>query len=144
MLDVRRAALRTGIAGGVLFFVNASIPNSNSWPMVWPALTGAAAFWIATDGVSPHRFRHGMLAALAAGTLAGLIFIVGCNVTILTVGRAMLNSITPPPAAAGTMLITASVELGLGVVALLGVAVAVVGGAAMMLVPRHRALPRSV
>jgi hypothetical protein len=75
-----------------------------------------------------------MLAALAAGTLAGLIFVVGCNVTILTVGRSMLNSLTPPPTAAGTLLITGSVELALAIVGLLGVGAAVLGGVAMMLV----------
>lgn len=138
MLSVRTAALRAGIVGGVLFFVHASIPNCGSYPFVWPALTGAVAFWIATGGVAPHRFRHGMLAALAAGVLAGLIFVIGCDVTILTVGRSMLNSLTPPPTAAGTLLITGSVELGLAIVGLLGVVAAVVAGAAMMVVRRLR------
>jgi hypothetical protein len=145
MLSVRSAALRTGIVGGILFAGHASIPNCGSWPFVWPALTGAVAFWMATDGVSTHPFRHGILAALAAGALAGVIFVVGCDVSILTVGRAMLNSITPPPIPAEKMLITASVELGLAVVGLLGAGAAVLGGVAMMLVrrlqPSHRTVP---
>jgi hypothetical protein len=136
MLSVRAAALRTGIVGGVLFFVHASIPYCGSYPFVWPALAGAVAFWIATDGVAPHRFRHGMFAALAAGTLAGLILMVGCTGTILIFARPMLDSLTPPPSVVGTPLITASVELALAIVGLLGVAAAVLGGAAMMLIRR--------
>src|SRR5450631_165050 len=136
MLSVRAAALRTGIVGGVLFFVHASIPNCGSYPFIWSALAGAVAFWIASDGVAPHRFRHGMLAALSAGTIAGLILMVGCTGTILIFAPPMLASLKPPPSVASTPLITVAVELGLAVVALLGVAAAVLGGAAMMLVRR--------
>jgi len=145
MLDVRAAALRTGIVGGVLFVVHASIPNCGSWPFVWPALAGAVAFWIASDAVVPHPFRRGMLAALGAGALAALILLVGANITILTVGRAMLESVTHTPNVPTKTLITVSVELGLAVVGLLGTAAALIGGAAMMLVrrfrPSHRAAP---
>lgn len=134
MLSVRAAALRTGIVGGILFFVHASIPNCGSYPFVWPALAGAVAFWIATDAGAPHRFRRGMLAALGAGILAGLILVVGATLSILVVGRPMLDSLTPAPIAAGKLLITASVELALAIVGLLGAAAAALGGAAMMLV----------
>jgi hypothetical protein len=138
MLDVRAAALRTGIVGGVLFFLHASIPGSLSYPFVWPALAGAVAFWIATDAVAPHQFRRGMSAALAAGTLAGLIMFVGVTLAILILGRPVLSSLTPAPSAAGMLLIAGSTEFAIAIVGLVGVGAAVVGGAAMMLVRRLR------
>ena len=148
MLSVRAAALRTGIVGGVLFAVHASIPYCGSWPFVWPPMVGAVAFWTASGDSAPHQYRRGMLAALGAGALMGLVFLVGVNITILTVGRAMLASITPAPGVPTKALITVSIELGLAVVALLGAAAAVLGGVAMMLVrrfrPSHRAAPAGV
>lgn len=139
MVSVRAAALRTGIVGGVLFSAIASIPNCGAWPFIVPALAGGVAFWIATDASAPHQSRRGMFAALDAGALAGLVFVIACTLVILVVGRTMLDAVTQAPIAAGKLLITARVELGLAMVGLIGVAVALLGGAAMMLVRRLRA-----
>jgi hypothetical protein len=133
MLSVRAAALRAGTVGGTLFAVHISIPNCGNYPFIWPALTGAVAFWIATDPIAPHQFRRGMSAVLAAGSLAGLIMVVGSNLAILIFARRMLDSLTSAPTDATRLLITGPTELALAILGAIGVVLALVGGAAMML-----------
>jgi hypothetical protein len=132
VLSVRAVVLRTGIVGGALFFLHALVPGSRSYPFVWPTLTGAVAFWMATDAVAPHRFRRGMSAALGAGILVGLIGFIGATFTVLALGHAVLNSTSSALGPGGPLLIATAAELGIATVGVLAVAAAVVGGAAMM------------
>jgi hypothetical protein len=132
MLSTRSAAVRTGIAGGILFSLHALIPNSRSFPLIWPALTGAVAFWIATRDAAPHRFRRGMLAALIAGAVAGVIGFLAATVTVLAMGRAVFHPIAQTMGPAGPPLAFFSAELAFGVLSIIAVVVALVGGAVMI------------
>jgi hypothetical protein len=71
MRSFRQIVLETGIVGGLLFTIHASIPYSESWPMIWPVLAGGTAVWLATAAPDPHPWRTAMLAALlASATMA--------------------------------------------------------------------------
>jgi hypothetical protein len=78
----RKIVLETGIAGGLLFTIHASIPYCYSWPMIWPALAGATAFLLATREPKPHRLVTGLGAALAAGVVTGVVAFVGVSTVV--------------------------------------------------------------
>jgi hypothetical protein len=86
MLNDRSTAIRVGIVGGALFFSHGPIDGSRSYPFIWPALSGAAAFWITTRTAIPRRLRRGLLAALTAGAVAGVIGFIGASLTVLVLG----------------------------------------------------------
>jgi hypothetical protein len=81
----RRIVLETGIAGGLLFVIHASFPYVYSWPMIWPALAGATAFWLATREPQPHRLATGLAAALVTGVITGVIAFVGVSAVVYVV-----------------------------------------------------------
>jgi hypothetical protein len=132
MSSTRSAAVRTGIAGGILFSLHALIPNSRSFPLIWPALTGAVAFWIATRDTIPHRFRRGMLAALIAGAVGGAIGFLAATVTVLAMGRSVFNPIAQTMGPAGPPLAFLSAELAFVLLSIIAVVVALIGGAVMI------------
>jgi hypothetical protein len=141
----RSAAVRTGIAGGILFSLHALIPDSRSFPLIWPALTGAVAFWIATRDAAPRPFRRGMLAALIAGAVAGVIGFLGATLTVLALGRAVFTPIAQTMGPAGPPLAFLSAELAFVVLSVIAVVVALIGGAVMIPVrlarPSHADAP---
>jgi hypothetical protein len=85
MRSFRKIVLETGIAGGLLFTIHACFPNSDSWPMIWPALAGATAFWLATREPNPHRLATGLGAALATGVITGVVAFVGVSTAIYVI-----------------------------------------------------------
>jgi hypothetical protein len=44
MRSFRRIVWWVGIIGGLAFTIHASFPYLESWPMIWPPITGATAF----------------------------------------------------------------------------------------------------
>jgi len=86
-----------GIIGGLAFMTHASFPYVRSWPMIWPPITGATAFWLATRQPSPHRLRIGLLATLVAAVIAGVVAFIGLNIVVNVAIRVM----HPTPAQLG-------------------------------------------
>jgi hypothetical protein len=78
----RRIVLETGVAGGLLFTIHASIPYCYAWPMIWPALAGATAFWLATREPKPHRLATRLRAALATAAITGVVAFVGVSTVV--------------------------------------------------------------
>jgi hypothetical protein len=132
MFSIRSIAVRIGLVGGVVFFLNALIPNSQSYPFIWPLLTGAVAFWVTTSDAAAHPIRRGMSATLISGIIVGLVGFVGATFTVLALSRPVFSPLTPALGAVGAMLATLAGELGVAVVAILAAAVTLVGGAAMI------------
>ena len=85
MWSFRKVVLATGIAGGLLFVIHASFPYVYSWPMIWPALAGATAFWLATREAKPHRLVTGLAAALTTGLITAAIAFIGVAAVIYVV-----------------------------------------------------------
>jgi uncharacterized iron-regulated membrane protein len=117
MQSFRKIVLETGIAGGLLFIIHASIPNCDSWPMMWPALAGATAFWLATREPQPHRWRTGFAVVLATGLLTGVIATVGLVVMVFVllhtdIAPSIREAGKASPGLIGSASIAAFVALG--------------------------------
>jgi hypothetical protein len=135
MLRPRVVIWSTGVIGGALFAVHASFPRVDSWPMIWPALTGAVAFWLVTRNVGPHPLRSGLAAALGAGIIAGGIAFVATTICMVGLIHTAVHS-TIAQSGVPTGFVTAAGVMGLAALAVVVVIVAVLG--AIVLLPiRH-------
>jgi hypothetical protein len=126
MRSFRSIVWWVGIVGGIVFTIHASFPNVNSWPMIWPPITGATAFWLATRQPATHRLRTGLAATLAAALIAGVITFVGTSI----VATIVLHVVHPIPAQLGVSngLITAATLAGLAALSGITVIAAILGG----------------
>jgi uncharacterized membrane protein len=125
------SAVRTGIVGGTVFFLHALIPNSGSYPFIWPVLTGAVGFWIATNDAAPGRIQRGIQATFVAALIVGLIAFVGSTITVLALSRPVLNPIARAYGASPSS-VTSTAERAVGMVALVAVAITLLGGVVMI------------
>jgi hypothetical protein len=126
MRSFRTIVWGVGIIGGLALTIHASFPNVYSWPMIWPPITGATAFWLATRQPSPHRLRTGLAATLAAAVIAGVVSFIGFNIVVNVAIRVM----HPSPADVGVpnQLVSAASFAALARLAGISVLAAVVGG----------------
>jgi hypothetical protein len=126
MRSFRSVVWWVGIIGGLAFTIHASFPNVNSWPMIWPLITGATAFWLATPQPAAHRLRTGLAATLAAAVIASAIAFVGLTI----VANVVIHTVHPTPADAGVPNVLVSAATVLGFAALAGICVlaGLVGG----------------
>ena len=132
MPSVRRIVLLTGIAGGILFVIHASFPYVYSWPMIWPALAGATAFWLATREPGPHRLRTGLVAALATGVITGAIAFVGTSIVVYIALHSRAASSAVRQSGVSPGVITSASMIGLSVLGIIDVVVAFVAGALVL------------
>jgi hypothetical protein len=79
-----------GVMAGVFFISHAFIPESRSWPWIWPAVAGVLA------AVRPMKsgVAHGVLSATKSGArigaTCGLLFLVG-TIVVLSAGERLLG-----------------------------------------------------
>jgi hypothetical protein len=140
--DTRSAVLRVGIAGGILSFLTGFIPNSRAFPMIWPFVTGAVAFWIATSDGAVHHVRRGMSAALKAGSIAALVSFIGVTVTLFVIQRSVFDDVTRSAGLPGMAAIGVVAEIGIAVTCIVGIVAALLG--AVVTIPvRSMRTPRS-
>jgi hypothetical protein len=128
----RRIVLETGIAGGLLFVIHASFPYVYSWPMIWPALAGATAFWLATREPKPHRLRTGLAAALATGVITGVIAFVGVWTVVYVVLHTHIAPSIRQAGASPGFLASASIVAAAAVLGAIDLVVAFLGGVLML------------
>ena len=131
MQSFRRIVLETGIAGGLLFVIHASFPYVYSWPMIWPALAGGAAFWLATRRPRAHRLRTGLGAALVAGLITGAIAFVGTSLVIYVVLHSDMVPAAQRSGASAGLATTASIA-AVAALGLIDVIVAFIAGLIML------------
>jgi hypothetical protein len=131
MRSFRSVVLGTGIAGGLLFAIHASFPNVDSWPMIWPALAGATAFWLATREPNRHRLRSGLAAALATGAIIGAITFVGLSIEVYIITH---TNLVPSIHQSGVSpaLVSSAASLGFAALGAVDVVVALLAGAVML------------
>ena len=116
-----------------MFDIHASFPNVYSWPMIWPALAGGTAFWLATREPKPHRLLTGLAAALATGLLMAAITFVGLStITYVLLHTDILPSVRQAGAARGLITIASIAAIAVSL-ALVDLVVAVV--AAVVVLP---------
>jgi hypothetical protein len=120
----RRAVIwSTGILGGVVFAAHASFPRVYSWPMIWPVVTGATAFWLVTQNAGAHRLRSGLAAAFVAGLIAGTTAFIGTAISLLVLVH---TGLLAQGGVSGGFATSAGI-LGLAVLAVVVVVVALLG-----------------
>ncbi len=129
---MRRAivpAAKAGVPAGILFAAHALFGNGHLWPMIWPLLAGVAAVLIAP---ASSRYRDaGARAKLGAtaGGFAGVIFLVLTLIGLFAFEREALESGGQLLGSDDPMLDMLRIILAIGIAALLGVALAALGGA---------------
>jgi uncharacterized membrane protein len=131
MNSFRKIVVATGVAGGVVFAIHATFPGVNSWPMIWPAIAGATAFWLATRQAGPHRLRTGLAAAFATGVITGAITFIATSIALTWV----VHTVAAPKiqqSGVSTGFVTSAGILGLAVLGAIDVVVAFIGGALML------------
>lgn len=74
-----------GIIGGLLFFGHAMVNNSHAWPLIWPALAGAAAV-IGTHRDRSSGYAADLSAAALTGVIAGATFFVATAISLSELG----------------------------------------------------------
>ena len=93
--NLRDAAL-IGAVGGLLFYVNAMLPRSYLYPLVWPLIGGATVVYVTSRGAMGTRgWGEAMLLAGVVGIVAGLFFFVPGIETLGAITRASTDSFPP-------------------------------------------------
>ncbi|HEY4307707.1 MAG TPA: hypothetical protein VGM82_24745 [Gemmatimonadaceae bacterium] len=126
MRSIRSIVWCVGIIGGLAFAIHASFPNVQSWPFIWPPITGATAFWLATRHPSPRRLRTGMVATLAAAVIAGIIAFLGLAIVV----NVAIHVMHPTPAQLGVpgTLVSAATLAAVAAIAGVSIVETLVGG----------------
>jgi len=132
MRSFRRIVFETGVVGGLLFVIHASFPYVYSWPMIWPALAGATAFWLATREPAPHRLATGLAAALVTGLITGAIAFVGLSTVIYVVLHTDIAPAIRQSGASRGLIASASIIAIAASFAAIDLIVAFLGGALLL------------
>ena len=130
-------ATLAGVASGLLFYLHALVPNSHAWPLVWPALGGAAAVVLASRRADRERSALGTGAR--AGAVAALVFLATTVPTLLLLTLPQMTGVTRLLGGDGTLVVTGSVVIALVAAAVVGIPGAALGGLAGRVVARPRA-----
>ena len=110
--------------------------------MIWPPITGATAFWLATRQPSPHRLRTGLAATLAAAVIAGAVAFIGLNIVV----NVAIRVVHPSPTDVGVpnTLVSAASFAALAALAGISVLEALIGGISDASRPLSAGAPRTL
>ena len=70
-----------GLIAGSIFLAHACIPNSRSWPWIWPLAAGIVTAQILSNGTLATATRRAK-AGLKAGVACGVVFLAGAAVIL--------------------------------------------------------------
>lgn len=129
-----------GLLAGALFYLNALIPYSHAWPLLWPLFGGAfAVLFSARLKRERVSFAEGIRLSASAGIMAGLLFFGATLPTLYALAQPaferaarILGAVDVP------VQVSMAVAITLGIAALLGAAASVIGG--LLAVPVARRL----
>ena len=128
-----------GVIAGLLFSLHALIPNSHSWPLLWPFLGGAVAVHLATRQHHTGRgVTHGFALGLRAGVIAAIVFLVATIPTVYLLAQSYAEPLTRRLGGDGPLVLNGAMFLALVVVAALGVALSAIGGGFAYALDRQR------
>jgi hypothetical protein len=128
----RTIVLETGVVGGLLFTIHASIPYCGSWPLIWPALAGGTAVWLATREPQLHPWRTGLAAALLSGLITGAIAFIGTSVVVYVALHTGMARSAVRQAGVSPGFVTSMGMIALAMLGLVDVVVAFAAGALML------------
>ncbi len=130
--------LSVGLATGIAFFFHAMIPNSNAWPLLWPAAAGVVGVLFASRSGSELGFWGTIGIGLKSGAVAGAVFFVTTAVSLLLLSSSGLTSAARQLGAEGPINISVAVLMGLALAAAIGMALSTLGAGAAYPLLRSR------
>jgi hypothetical protein len=125
------STLKIGTVSGVAFFLHAMVPNSNAWPMLWPAAAGAVGVMLARRGGHGPGFMRSIGIGLKTGIVAGVVFFAATVVALWLLSTEGLAPFARELGAEGPINLSVATLAGLAFAAMIGSALApVTAGAA--------------
>lgn len=132
------APLSVGIATGIAFFLHAMVPNSNAWPLLWPAAAGVIGMLLASRSGSESGFWGHVGIGLKSGAVAGAVFFVATAVSLLLLSSPGLTPAARQLGAEGPINVSVAVLMGLALAAALGMALSALSAGAAYPLLRSR------
>ena len=130
--------MKVGILAGIGFFLHAMIPNSNAWPMLWPAAAGLFGMLLTARRNPGLGFWGSIGVGLKSGAVAGAIFFLVTALSLWLLSSSALTPLARQLGAEGPINLGAAV-IGIGVAALIGSALAAITAGAAYPIARSRA-----
>ena len=124
------APLKVGVITGIGFFLHALIPDSNAWPMLWPAAAGALGVLLVLRSGKRLAFWRSIGIGVKAGAVSGLVFFVATALSLWLLSNPALAPLAAQLGAEGPINLSMAVMLALGFAAFLGLAAAGLGAGA--------------
>ena len=138
MMEVS-APLKVGLFMGVGFYLHAMIPNSNAWPMLWPAAAGAVGVLLALRSGRRFGFWASIGVGLKTGAVAGLVFALATAFSLWLLSSPSLSPLARQLGAVGPISLSSAVLASLAVAAIAGMALAGLGAGATYPIAKTRA-----
>jgi hypothetical protein len=131
-------ALKVGVVAGIGFYIHAMIPNSNAWPMLWPAAAGMLGVVLTARSGQGVGFWRSIGVGLKTGAVAGSVFFAATAVSLWLLSSSGLTPLARQLGAEGPINLGAAV-VGLAFAAILGFALAGLSAGAAYPLAKHRA-----
>ena len=134
-------AVVAGLIASVPFCVHGMIPNSHSWPMIWPVLAGAMSVYVAVRRmVRPETALGSILLGAKAGAVAGGVCVVVVIPSLYLLSLPQFESVARVVGADGPIVVTGAALLATAaVIAFISVPAGAIGGLLGSLVFKERA-----
>jgi hypothetical protein len=131
-------AMKVGIVAGIGFFLHAMIPNSNAWPMLWPAAAGMLGVLLTARKGSGLGFWRSLGVGLKTGAVAGAVFFAA---TVVALGLLSTSGLTPLARQLGAdgPINLGAAMVGIAIAALMGLALSALTAGAAYPIARSRA-----
>jgi hypothetical protein len=130
--------MKVGLVAGLGFFLHAMIPNSNAWPMLWPAAAGMLGVLLTARSGSGFGFWRSLGIGLQSGAIAGAVFFALTAVSLWLLSTSGLTPLARQLGAEGPINVGAGV-VGIAVAALMGLALAALSAGAAYPLAKPRA-----
>jgi hypothetical protein len=131
-------AIKVGIVAGIGFFLHAMIPNSNAWPMLWPAAAGMLGVVLTARSGQGSGFWRSIGVGLKTGAVAGAVFFAATALSLWLLSTSGLTPLARQLGAEGPINLGAAL-VGIAMAALMGLALAALTAGAAYPIARSRA-----
>lgn len=122
------SVLKVGLIAGFLFFAHALIPNSNAWPLVWPALAGFFVVYSLKNTGKLKNYVQTIISLLKMSALSAAIFFLLTLLVLFVLNLPETEKISNILGAEGPIIINSAVIISLLIASGLGVILAMISG----------------
>jgi hypothetical protein len=132
-----KLAVSVGIAAGAAFFLHAMLPNSHTWPLIWPIAGGVLVQILASRRHKWSGFGDGLRLAGTTGIVAGAFFFIATVGALYTLGADQMAVVAQALGGSGPIPLTAVTVKAVGVAAVAGILLVILGGGLAFPIARH-------